>query len=187
LLALGIGLVGFFLGLLQVNSFLIPLEEVQLEDIEDRLKTMLENWQFFSITPVLTIWWQNVRAMLLAMLLGTFSLGVLGSLPLILSLGVAGYLMGLLNANGFSIFSYAAFIVPHGIIEIPAAILATAAVLKAGAILATPESEKTVGEVWIEALADWSKVMVGLVIPLLFISACIEAWVTPRVAIRIMY
>jgi uncharacterized membrane protein SpoIIM required for sporulation len=37
--------------------------------------------------------------------------------------------------------------------------------------------------VWLEALADWAKVMVGVVIPVLLAAAAIEVWVTPRIAL----
>jgi uncharacterized membrane protein SpoIIM required for sporulation len=55
-------------------------------------------------------------------------------------------------------------------------------VLHAGAALATPDTKRTVGEVWLAALADWAKMMVGVVIPLLFVAAAVEVWVTPRIA-----
>jgi uncharacterized membrane protein SpoIIM required for sporulation len=61
-------------------------------------------------------------------------------------------------------------------------IIASASILRAGAILATPTPGKTVGEVWITSLGEWAKIMVGVVIPLLFVAAAIEVWVTPRIA-----
>jgi len=76
----------------------------------------------------------------------------------------------------------AGMILPHGIVEVPAAILASAAVLQAGAILATPTPGKTVGEVWITAMGEWAKIMIGVVIPLLLLAAGLEAWITPRIA-----
>jgi uncharacterized membrane protein SpoIIM required for sporulation len=39
-----------------------------------------------------------------------------------------------------------------------------------------------VGEVWIAAIGEWAKIMVGVVIPLLLIAAAVEAWITPRIA-----
>ena len=51
-----------------------------------------------------------------------------------------------------------------------------------GAVLAAPDRGRTVGEAWLASIADWLKVMVGVVIPLLFAAAMLEAWVTPRVA-----
>jgi uncharacterized membrane protein SpoIIM required for sporulation len=100
-------------------------------------------------------------------------------------MAVAGYLMGLLANNGMDISVMLALLLPHGIIEIPMAILATAAVLEAGAILATPTPGRAIGEVWLATLADWAKVMVGVVIPMLLIAAAVEVWITPRIALMV--
>ncbi len=88
--------------------------------------------------------------------------------------------MALMQASGLPMQAYALFVLPHGIIEIPAAILATAAVLRMGALLATPTKVKTVSEVVIEALADWVKIFVCVVVPFLLLAAVIEIWITPR-------
>jgi len=59
-------------------------------------------------------------------------------------------------------------------------ILASAAVLHLGAALVTPVPGRTLGEVLLEALADWAKIGLGLVLPLLTVAAAIEVWITPR-------
>ena len=183
LVVTGFAAAGVLIGLSQINRFMIPLDQTALQNLDERLQMILKIWPLFSIGPVLAIWWQNVRVMLLAMIVGVFSFGILGMLPLIASVGVAGYLLGLLTANGLSAVSYFGFIVPHGVFEIPAVILATAAVFQFGILLATPTQERTIGEVFITALADWFKVMIGVVIPVLLLAAGIEAWLTPRLAI----
>jgi uncharacterized membrane protein SpoIIM required for sporulation len=92
-------------------------------------------------------------------------------------------LMNILAQTGVPILVYLlGMILPHGVVEIPVAILASAAILQAGAILATPTPGKTVGEVWITAMGEWAKIMVGVVIPLLLVAAALEAWITPRIA-----
>ncbi len=124
-----------------------------------------------------------MRALLVGMVLGAFSLGILGTLPILATMGVLGFVLGLLSLNGVSAPAYfVGFILPHGLLEIPAAVIATAAVLKAGAILATPAPGKTVGEVWVTSLGEWAKILTGIVVPLLFVAAAVEAWITPRVA-----
>jgi hypothetical protein len=50
-------------------------------------------------------------------------------------------------------------------------------------MLATPDNKQTIGEVWIKMIANWVKVMLGLVIPMLILSAMIEVWVTPELAL----
>jgi stage II sporulation protein M len=77
-------------------------------------------------------------------------------------------------------------ILPHGVFEIPALILSCAAVLNIGLVLVTPQAGRTVGEILIEALADWARVVVGLVIPMLAIAAYIESHITPQLLINAM-
>ncbi|KXK13569.1 MAG: hypothetical protein UZ14_CFX002001652 [Chloroflexi bacterium OLB14] len=42
------------------------------------------------------------------------------------------------------------------------------------------------GEVVIELLADWAKIFIGLVVPLLAIAAVIEAYITPSLLFQVM-
>ncbi len=178
---------GAVIGVLSVKRFLIPLDPSNFMNLEERLGGVMQIFPIFSMGPVFAIWWQNLRVMLVALILGEFTLGILGALPMMISLVVVGFIMGTLGANGLPVLQYfVGFILPHGIFEIPGAILATGAVLQAGLILATPTPGKTVSEVSIEALADWVKVLIGIVIPLLFVGAAVEAWITPRLALILM-
>jgi uncharacterized membrane protein SpoIIM required for sporulation/ABC-type transport system involved in multi-copper enzyme maturation permease subunit len=183
LLALLIAVAGVWVGSLQIERFNIPLTESSLEDIDQRVGQLLQMWPLFDFGPVLFIFWHNLRVLLLGLVLGLVSFSILGMLPLFASMGVVGYLMALLMGNGLPVWNYAMFVIPHGILEIPAVILATAAVLQSGAVLAAPTPGKSIGQIWLESLADWCKVMVGVVIPLLLIAAMIEAWLTPRIAV----
>jgi uncharacterized membrane protein SpoIIM required for sporulation len=175
--------VGVAVGIFMVRQYPASLEAFRLGKVDDRIQGLLQAWPLFSAGPVLTIWWQNVRALLIGMLLGAFSLGILGVLPIMATMGVLGFVLGLLAVNGVSAPAYfLGFILPHGLLEIPAAVIATAAVLRAGAILATPSPGKTVGEVYVTSLGEWAKILTGVVVPLLFVAAAVEAWLTPRVA-----
>jgi uncharacterized membrane protein SpoIIM required for sporulation len=161
----------------------IPAQMRGLSNPHERVKELLNQWPLFSGGPVVSIWWQNVRALIAGMFLGLFSMGILGVLPIFATMAILGGLFNILSAAGVPVWMYATgMILPHGILEIPAAILASAAVLQAGAVLATPVPGKTVGEVWITAIGEWAKIMVGVVIPLLLVAAGVEAWVTPRIA-----
>ena len=51
--------------------------------------------------------------------------------------------------------------------------------LQIGVVLVTPQTGRSMGEVLLEQLADWTKVAVGLVLPLLLIAAVVETYVTP--------
>lgn len=182
-----LAIIATIIGFNQVERFLIPLDQAGLGNLDQGLQSILEQIPIFSILPVAGFFWQNLRTLILSMLLGVFSFGVVGVLPTLASLAINGYLMGLLAHYGISPLLYTlAFVLPHGIVEIPAAIIASAAVLRMGAVLATPIQGKTIGEVMLETLAEWAKVMLGLVIPLLLIAAALEAWVTPRIAVLLI-
>lgn len=166
----------------------LPTQMRGLSNPHERVAELLQEWPLFSGGPVFSIWWQNVRALVAGMVLGIFSMGILGVLPIFATMAVLGGLLKLLSAAGVPVWMYATgMILPHGILEIPAAILASAAVLQAGAVLAAPTPGKTVGEVWITALGEWAKIMLGVVLPLLLVAAGVEAWVTPRIAALIFH
>jgi stage II sporulation protein M len=72
-------------------------------------------------------------------------------------------------------------ILPHGMFELTAVIISTAAVLKLGAMLVTPQPDKSLGEIFLLSLADWFRVFIGLVVPLLAIAAVVEVYITPLI------
>jgi uncharacterized membrane protein SpoIIM required for sporulation/ABC-type transport system involved in multi-copper enzyme maturation permease subunit len=127
-----------------------------------------------------SIWGHNLQAIVVILLLGLFSFGVLGALVYLLNMGIIGAVLALIRAMGGSPLKVGIYgILPHGIFEIPALILASAAILYIGVALVTPRSQRTLSEVFIEAIADWTKIGLGLVLPLLTIAAIIETWITP--------
>jgi uncharacterized membrane protein SpoIIM required for sporulation/ABC-type transport system involved in multi-copper enzyme maturation permease subunit len=126
------------------------------------------------------IWLHNLRAVALILLLGLFSFGVLGTIVFMGNVGLIGAVLALVKVVGYSPALLAlSGILPHGLFEIPAVILSSAAVLYLGAALVTPIPGRTLGEVLLEALADWAKIGLGLVLPLLTVAAAIEVWITP--------
>lgn len=187
LLVAGIAVVAVWVGAEQIHHFQISLTDAGLESLSSQMGSTLGAWKPMGTAAVASIWWQNVRVLLLALVLGLFSFGVMGVMPIFASMGLVGYLMALLSTNGISPWIYAVgFILPHGILEIPAAVLAAAAVLQLGALIATPDQQRTVGEVVLDALGRWARIMGAWVIPLLLAGAMIEAWVTPQVAAALL-
>lgn len=177
--------VGIGIGLVVVGQFsgVVPAEAVNLTNPGERVDALLSQWGLFSTAPVLSIFWQNLRALLLTLVLGVFSMGILSPLPILGTMAITGGLLGIIAAQGGSpLLFLAGLILPHGIIEIPAAMLACAAVLRIGVMFVTPTPGRTVGEVLIATIAEWAKVMIGVVVPLLFIAAIVETWITPRIA-----
>jgi uncharacterized membrane protein SpoIIM required for sporulation/ABC-type transport system involved in multi-copper enzyme maturation permease subunit len=165
----------------QAKVFALPPEALNLNNIQQGFVSGLEAIRFFSVQSVSLVWLHNLRVIALATLLGIFTFGVLGILVLMTPLVLIGYFAAAVGAAGISpLLFVSAFVLPHGILEIPAIILAGAAILRLGATLAAPSPGKSIGEAWLSALADWTKVTLGLVLPLFLGAALLEVFVTPR-------
>lgn len=138
------------------------------------------------ITP-LFLFFNNTRAVVAIFLAGLVSFSVLGVLFYMLNIGLIGGLFALLQLLGIQPLPiFAAGVLPHGIFEIPALMLGSAAMLYFGVAIVTPQTGKSLGEVVIELLADWAKIFIGIVIPLLALAAVIEAYITPVLLANVM-
>lgn len=171
-------------GASQASVFTLPASLLNWRHLNQGFLTGFESLRFFSISGIGTVWLHNLRAILLATALGIFSFGTLAVIVLMLPLMIVGYLMANLTQTGLNpLLFFSTLVLPHGILEIPAIILAGAAILRLGATLAAPAQGQTIGEAWLRSLADWAKVMVSLVLPLLLGAAALEVFLTPRLAI----
>ncbi len=165
------------------HRFSFTDQAFSLVSLQSQLREGLKNIPLFSVGGIPVIWLHNLRAIFIATLLAMLSFGVLGLLVIMLPLGISGYLAGTVASAGVSPLVFlAAFIAPHGILEIPALIISGAAILRLGATLITPAHGRTIGEAWLIALADWLRVFVALVVPLMLGAAALEVLVTPRLA-----
>lgn len=115
---------------------------------------------------------------------------VYGLLPFIqlpaLALGVNAMLLGVLAAwyaaEGYSMLAYFAALVPHGIFELPALILAFAMGLYVcGHLTRRCRRDENALHVW-DCLVLISRMLLLVQIPLLAAAAVMEAYVTPAVA-----
>lgn len=130
------------------------------------------------------IFWNNVRSLALAALLGLFSFGSLALILLLTPMGIAGFLAGEVASLGYDPITFLiAFIVPHGLFEVPAAVLGTAFALRLGASIMSPPFGVTAGENLLRALADLVKIFVFVVVPMLLVAAAIEAHITPQIVL----
>jgi uncharacterized membrane protein SpoIIM required for sporulation len=130
--------------------------------------------------PAPLLFFHNARTTVIVLVLGMLSFSTLGLTLFIMNIGLVGGVLGAVSLVGYSPLAvFAVGILPHGIFELTAVFLATAAMLKAGALLVTPQPDKSLGEIFLFSIADWSRVFAGLVIPLLAIAALVEIYITP--------
>jgi len=179
--------IAYLAGASLAPQFRLPSDIVSFDKISQGFIEGLQAARFYSSSGILVIWLQNIRAVLIAAVLGIFSFGVLGMLVLMLPLALIGYVAANVSLAGHSALTFlAALVLPHGLVEIPTMILAGAAILNLGATFTAPAEGKTIGEAWLHALAKWAKIMLGVVIPLFFIAALVEVFITPQVAVWLL-
>jgi uncharacterized membrane protein SpoIIM required for sporulation len=183
--ALGAQLVAFFgailLGIVLANQFKFP-PWLQDELTGERMRSNLSQLQIFLAALPLFIIGQNIRALVLQSLLGVFTFGVLGILVFLIPWGIISFTATQFHFAGENAFTFIlATVVPHGIVEFPALLIAGAAGLRWHAVVIAPPPNRTLSEAFLIALAEFVRLFVGVVIPLLVIAALIESFVTPRV------
>lgn len=129
----------------------------------------------------------NTRAVALIFFAGLFSFSVLGVLLYMLNIGLIGGVIAVLQLVGIQPWPIIlAGVVPHGIFEIPALMIGSAVVLYMGVAIVTPQTGKSMGEVILELFADWAKIFLGVVVPLLAVAALIEAYITPSLLLNVL-
>jgi len=178
---------GGWIGGQLAQVYKLPPQALDLSNLEEGFMQGVEGLdsiRFFSVSGVSTVWFHNLRAIALATLLGLFTFVVIGVLLLALPFALIGYFAASVVTIGISPLAFlTAFVLPHGILEIPAIVLAGGAALRLGATLAAPAKGRTMSEALLESLADWARILLALVLPLLLVAAALEIFVTPRVAV----
>jgi len=179
-LTLVVGLLAIWATQQYANSWLMGLAVP--EDVSKAVKGLRDNLAP-SLPDNITFWGifgNNLRAETLILFFGVFSFGVGGLMVYLLNFALVGGALSLAQWLGFdpgAVFVYG--ILPHGILELPSIILASAAVMHIGLRLITPQHHANLGETLLEGLADWMQVFVGLAAPLLLGAALIEIYITP--------
>jgi uncharacterized membrane protein SpoIIM required for sporulation/ABC-type transport system involved in multi-copper enzyme maturation permease subunit len=131
--------------------------------------------------PAPILFLHNARTTVVFLLLGLVSFSTLGLALFLGNIGLVGGVMGAASLVGYSpLLTFAVGVLPHGIFELTAVFLATAAMFDIGAKLVTPQTDMSLGEVLLISLSDWVRVFIGLVVPLLTLAALIEVYVTPQ-------
>jgi len=159
----------------------VDLSPERIEGIKTFVADNLTNLDELQTTlPAPLLFFHNARTTVIILLLGLVSFSTVGLTLFIVNIALVGGVLGAVSLVGYSPLAvFAIGILPHGIFELTAVFLSTAAMLKAGALLVTPQPDKSLGEIFLFSVADWSRVFVGLVIPLLTIAALVEIYITP--------
>ncbi len=162
----------------------LPAQVLQLDRVSPEMFSELPaiDWlPSFTVWGVLT---NNVRALVGATLLAIFSFGTLAIALLMAPMAIIFFSVLQVAQSGYSpLLFFSAFVLPHGVLELPAAIIATALAVRLGAAFMSPPEGMTVGEGWLRALAEFVTVFIALVLPILALAAVVEVHVTPAVVV----
>jgi uncharacterized membrane protein SpoIIM required for sporulation len=127
-----------------------------------------------------------VRVIVLAGIISVFSFGVLTILLTLINIGLVSFIVAEIIILGYNPWLFlVTFILPHGVLEIPAILIGMAFAVRIGAALVSPPEELDVGQALLLTGANFVKVVIFVVVPLLLIAAFIEANVTPQIVLAV--
>lgn len=169
-------------GWLAADRWPLPFDQIEADN-QDMLQN-LQSWlDLGRSNPGLigAAVGQNLRVLAIATALAIFSFGTLALILVMAPFAILGFILAQVTAAGMDPVPFFAAILPHGVAEIPAIVLAGAAALRLGSVITRPPEGLTVGEAWLRTLADTVKVGVGVVLPLILVAGMLEVAVTPRI------
>ncbi len=178
---LGGALFGIYLGF----EYKLP-PEYQDQLSGDNLLANLQALQVFVGALPVFIFMQNVRVILLQMILGVITLGVLCILIFVLPWVLISYVATQFYLVGENPLTFLlATVVPHAIIELPALLLIAAAALRWNTVTIAKPPDVALGEIFLKQMAEYGRILIGLGLPLLLIAALVESFITPQVVVWI--
>lgn len=180
---------GLVLGLWGRNRFPLPLAAFNLDQIADveSVNSLVAQTGLLPTFSTGAILLHNARSLLISALLGVLSLGAMALMLLMAPIVLIVYIglqIGQVGINPWLFLATA--VLPHGILELPAAILATAQAMRVGDIILQPPDEGGGILGIVRELGHFLKLFVFLVLPLLAVAAWVEAHVTPRLLVWLL-
>jgi stage II sporulation protein M len=151
------------------------------------LRDQLVNWMLSALdgaiedgTPSpISLFVNNLEATLFAMLYGLIPFAQLPALALGLNAMMLGVMAAWYVSAGISLAVYLAALIPHGIFELPALVMAFAMGLYVcGQMTRRCRKDESALDFW-DCLVQISRVLLLIEIPLLAVAALVEAYITP--------
>ncbi len=176
---------GYFIGREYADVYRIPPDVFVVDNWYERFSEVLVESGLVGIGGVVRVIFQNIRVLAVASLLGMFTFGVLTVLVLMVPFALVGYLIAQMTVAGLDPMTLWFALIPHSLLEVPAALLAGAAAIRLGASVISPPPGKTLGQGWLAALADATRLWLALILPLLILAAVVEVFVTPSIILML--
>jgi uncharacterized membrane protein SpoIIM required for sporulation/ABC-type transport system involved in multi-copper enzyme maturation permease subunit len=174
------------LGIMLAHQYPIPAQLFPLNDISAKTFADVQKVRFLPEISTFSIFWNNLRVVILAAIVSVFTFGSLTLFLTLINLGLVSYLVAAITQMGYNPWLFMiVFIVPHGWLEIPAILIGMTFALRMGTGLISPPEGLDIGQGLLLTTANFVKVTLFLVIPLLLVAAYIEANLTPQLVLAI--
>ncbi len=180
---------GLSVGIWGVRRFPLPVEAFSLAEVQnlETIGSMVTQSGLLTSFSPWSIFLNNVRALLVAGGAALISMGILALLLLMAPVAIIAYIVGQIGGVGFNPWLFLAVtVLPHGIVELPAAILATAQAMRMGDVMLSPHEEGGGVDGIVREVGHFVKLFVGVVLPLLLLAAWIEARITPHLLLNFL-
>jgi uncharacterized membrane protein SpoIIM required for sporulation len=177
-------LAAFGLGLFFAHQYRLPPNIFPLQEISERTFQDVQKIRLLPQVNTSYIFFNNLRVVGIAAVMSLFSFGVLALFLTVVNMGLVGFVITQVVLLGYNPWLFvAAFILPHGILEIPAILIGMTFAVRIGAALVSPPKGLDVGQGLLLTLANFIKILLFLVLPLLLVAAYIEANLTPQIVL----
>jgi uncharacterized membrane protein SpoIIM required for sporulation len=174
------------LGVMFARQYPAPPEVFPLQHISAGTFEQVQQLQLQANINTRFIFINNVRVLVLAGVLSVFSFGALTLFLTLVNVGLVGFIVAQIVGLGFNPWLFlATFILPHGIIELPSVLIGMTFALRIGAAMVSPPDGLDIGQGLLLTLANFIKIMLFLLIPLLLLAAYIEANLTPQIVLAL--
>ncbi|MEA3309360.1 MAG: stage II sporulation protein M [Chloroflexota bacterium] len=176
-------------GLWGAHFFPLPVDLIALPETLDleSFDTAVQEMGLLSSFSWGALLWNNIRSLLFAAFLAFFSLGTLAEILLLLPLAIIAYLMLQVPSLGISAGQLlTAFVLPHGVPELLAGVLATAQAMRMGVMILRSPAEGGGVSGMIREFGHFCRLFLAVALPLLTIAAWIEVEITPQLAINFL-
>lgn len=180
---------GVSVGVWGMRRFPLPVEAFSLAEVQDleTIGSMVTQSGLLASFSPWAIFLNNVRALLIAGATALISMGILALLLLMAPVAIIVYVVGQVGGIGFNPGLFLAVtVLPHGIIELPVAILATAQAMRMGDVVLSPPDEGGGVDGILREAGHFVKLFVCMVLPLLLLAAWIEARITPYLLLNFL-
>lgn len=179
-------LVAVIMGIIYARHYPIPAGAFPIQDISAETFERMGRLRFFPALSTMSIFLNNVRVMILAMLVSVFSFGALTLFLTLVNMGLVSFLVAQVISLGYNPWWFIiAFILPHGFLEIPAILIGMTFALRIGAAIVSPPDGMDIGQSFLLSLADFVKILLFVIVPMLFLAAFIEANITPQIVLAV--